>query len=77
MIQYAPYDREKIDIPETDADFWLALMRVRDHYATAAADHLANAVAKTGRYSPDHIWFMWLVLNSYLTKAFHRCQTEK
>ncbi len=70
---YNIYDPEKIEIPKTDPDFWLALLRVRNHSFSDACDDYA----KLHRNRRDHIWFTWLQLDFYLDKAFYEWRMAK
>lgn len=67
MNLYDLYDPAKIEIPKTNKEFWLALLRVRNHYIAEACFHHANS-----RYNEDHIWHTWLLLDHWLDKAFYR-----
>ena len=65
------YDTKKIICPQTDPEFWLALLRVKDHYITEAAYSFMQHARKTGRSDSNHIWFTWLELKSWLDIACH------
>jgi hypothetical protein len=65
------YDTSKISCPETDREFWLALLRVKNHYITEAAYSHMQLTRKTGRSDSNHIWFTWLELKSWLDIACH------
>jgi len=62
------YDPSKIEIPETDAEFWLALLRVRNQYLSEAATDWAK---QGGSMFDDHVWHTWLLLDYWVDKAFY------
>lgn len=67
------YDPSKIEIPETDAEFWLALLRVRNQYLSEAG---ADWAKHSGSMIDDHVWHTWRVLESWLDQAFYHWRIE-
>ena len=63
-------------MPETTPEFWIALMRVRNHYLTeAAADRLEQFNA-TGKWDFTHVSATWHFLDNWLHQAFGTFDVE-
>ena len=71
------YDPSKIRIPKTNADFWLALLRVRDHHIAEACDAYVEQIRQTGGLDDNHVWKAWLLLDLWLDQAFDEWRIAK
>jgi hypothetical protein len=71
------YDPSKIEIPKTNAEFWLALLRVRNQYLAEAGRQHAKIFATTGEFDDNHVWHTWLYLDYWLDKAFAEWRLSK
>ncbi len=66
------YDPSTIKIPETNNEFWLALLRARNYHLPEAQRVLAKTIETTGRWDETHIATTWHFLDNWLNKAFAR-----
>jgi hypothetical protein len=71
------YDPSLIENPKTTAEFWLALLRVRNQYLAEAAKDHARKFEQTGEWDENHVWQAWLRLDFWLDQAFAEWRLAK